>query len=387
MGLPWGVFATMAPAYASEICPTVLRGYLANYVCFCWAAGLLLASGVQKAFSENTTEWAYKIPFAIQWVWPVPLLFIIWFAPESPWILLRQGKRDGAEKSLRRLVSKNAVVDFNATLAMIQHTIDLEVETEAGTPYLDCFKGTNLRRTEITCLTRVCQIIDGTVLTGTPTYFFIQAGLSPSISFSMSVGALGLSCIGVCLSWILIYYFGRRSLYLLSISCSLVGLLGVGTGAAVSDSATSSFVQAAIVLIMALVRFATIGPVCYAIIAEVSAVQVRSKTLSLARISYYLVQLVCNTINPYMINPKEGNWKGKAVFFWAGTCGVMFVWAYFRLPETKVTKESIKHLVITYIQSRAVPSRKLIYSSMPGFLLDNLRTPEWMPTAEIRRQF
>lgn len=34
-GLPWGVFATLAPAYASEICPTVLRGYLANFVCLC----------------------------------------------------------------------------------------------------------------------------------------------------------------------------------------------------------------------------------------------------------------------------------------------------------------------------------------------------------------
>ncbi|RSL97534.1 hypothetical protein CEP52_010876, partial [Fusarium oligoseptatum] len=26
-GIPWGVFATMAPAYASEVCPMVLRGY------------------------------------------------------------------------------------------------------------------------------------------------------------------------------------------------------------------------------------------------------------------------------------------------------------------------------------------------------------------------
>jgi hypothetical protein len=29
--IPWGVFATMAPAYASEVCPTALRGYLTVY--------------------------------------------------------------------------------------------------------------------------------------------------------------------------------------------------------------------------------------------------------------------------------------------------------------------------------------------------------------------
>jgi Sugar (and other) transporter. len=31
-GLSWGVFATIGPAYASEVCPTVLRGYLTIYV-------------------------------------------------------------------------------------------------------------------------------------------------------------------------------------------------------------------------------------------------------------------------------------------------------------------------------------------------------------------
>jgi SP family general alpha glucoside:H+ symporter-like MFS transporter len=36
-GIPWGVFATMAPAYASEVCPLALRGYLTVYVNLCWA--------------------------------------------------------------------------------------------------------------------------------------------------------------------------------------------------------------------------------------------------------------------------------------------------------------------------------------------------------------
>lgn len=117
---------------------------------------------------------------------------------------------------------------------------------------------------------------------------------------------------------------------------SLLGLMAVGIAAAISDSQASSYAQAGIVLVNALIRFSTIGPVCYAIISEISAVTLRSKTLSLARTSYYLVQLVCNTINPYMINPTEGNWKGKAAFFWAGTCGFMLVWAFSRLPETKV---------------------------------------------------
>jgi len=35
-----------------------------------------------------------------------------------------------------------------------------------------------------------------------------------------------------------------------------------------------------------------------------------------------------------MINPQAWNPKGYTGFIWGGTCFGMFVWAYFRLPET-----------------------------------------------------
>ena len=31
-GIPWGIFHTTGPAYASEVCPTVLRGYLTTFI-------------------------------------------------------------------------------------------------------------------------------------------------------------------------------------------------------------------------------------------------------------------------------------------------------------------------------------------------------------------
>ncbi len=67
-GLCWGVFATLAPAYASEVSPTNLRGYLTTYVNLCWAIGQLLAAGVLTACLGIDNEWGYRIPFAVQWV-------------------------------------------------------------------------------------------------------------------------------------------------------------------------------------------------------------------------------------------------------------------------------------------------------------------------------
>ncbi len=38
-GLPWGMFSTLAAAYASEVCPIALRGYLTTFVNLCWVMG------------------------------------------------------------------------------------------------------------------------------------------------------------------------------------------------------------------------------------------------------------------------------------------------------------------------------------------------------------
>jgi SP family general alpha glucoside:H+ symporter-like MFS transporter len=38
-GIPWGVFQTLTTAYAAEVCPVHLRGYLTTYVNLCWVSG------------------------------------------------------------------------------------------------------------------------------------------------------------------------------------------------------------------------------------------------------------------------------------------------------------------------------------------------------------
>lgn len=314
-GLPWGVFATMAPAYASEICPIKLRGYLANYVCLCWALGQLMAAGVLSGVSDVTTQWAYRIPFAVQWVWPVPLFIALWFAPESPYWLARVGRPEEALQVPKRLTSKNYPLDHRETLAMIQHTNNIEAETGVGTSYLDCFKGVNLRRTEIVCLVFVAQNTTGVAIGGTPTYFFVQAGIDPSESFKFATGALGMASAGVIVSWYLISRFGRRTMYVWSCAALSVLLLIVGIIATISESPNASFAQAGMVLAWEIIFYASIGPVCYAIIAEVPSVNLRSKSICLARVAYYLSQIFNMSAFPYMINPTEANWKGKVGYF------------------------------------------------------------------------
>lgn len=141
--------------------------------------GQLLANGVIAGTSQLSNHWAYSAPFAIQWLWPLIIFCGLPFAPESPWWLVRKGKIDEAENSLRRLASEQ--VDVKPTLAMIIETDTLEHEMETGTTYRDCFRKINLRRTEISIGVYTIQVLSGIYLVGYATYFFQRKFTSSSV--------------------------------------------------------------------------------------------------------------------------------------------------------------------------------------------------------------
>lgn len=162
-GLPWGVFVTSAPAYASEVLPMSLRVYFTSWTNMCFIIGQLIAAGVLAGLVDRPDQWAYRIPFALQWLWPAFLIPILSFAPESPWHLVRVGNLEGAKKSLQRLQSPEVTskISIETSLAEIVHTNNTEIELSAGTSYMDCFKGTERRRTEIACLAFAGQVLSG----------------------------------------------------------------------------------------------------------------------------------------------------------------------------------------------------------------------------------
>lgn len=337
MGLPLGVFQTITVAYASEVCPVVLRCYLTTYVNLCWVMGQLIASGVLKGFVARTDQWSYRIPFAIQWIWPVPILIGVLLAPESPWWLVRRGGNEEAVQVLKRLTG-TADPTFNPgeTVAMMVHTNELEKEIAAGTSYLDCFKGVDLRRTEIVCMTWAAQNLCGAGLMAYSTYFYQQAGLATSNSFNMSLGQYGLGFLGTLLSWVLMTFFGRRTLYVGGLAILNMLLFTIGfISLAGEDNTAASWATGSMLLVYTFFYDSTVGPVCYSLVSELSSTRLRSKTIVLSRNLYNLLSIVNGVIIPYMLNPEAWHWRGKAGFFWGSLCFLCVVWSYFRLPEPK----------------------------------------------------
>lgn len=71
-----------------------------------------------------------------------------------------------------RLTSRNQPgFDIDEALAMIEHTNELEEELKEGIRFHDCFKGTDLRRTEIVVGIWLVQTLGGQNLRGYFAYF------------------------------------------------------------------------------------------------------------------------------------------------------------------------------------------------------------------------
>lgn len=303
----------------------------------CFIIGQLISGGVLKGLVGNTTQWGYRIPFALQWFWPCLLTPLIFFAPESPWYLVRQNRLDEAEKSIRRLQSsKDGVIDPKDTLATIVYTNNLEEQLSVGTTYLDCFRGFELRRTEIACTVFAGQLLCGLCFAYASTYFFEQVGLNSSEAYSLGVGANGLAFFGCLCNWfILMPNFGRRTVYVwgmftMAILLILIGILNVWT-----EKSGVAWTQAVLTLVWTFVFQLSAGQLGWALPAEVGSTRLRQKTVCLARNAYYLAAVSFGTLENYFMNPQAWNLKGYTGFVWGAFAVLIFIWAYFRLPETK----------------------------------------------------
>lgn len=339
LGINWGSYQTITVTYAAEVAPATLRVYLTTYVNMCWVFGQLISSGVLKGVSGLEGANSYRIPFAIQWIWPIPLFIGVYLAPESPWFLVKRGRNKEAKQSIKRLLSENPHLpdrDLVAGAMLTKIQLALKEESLHTTGNIaDCFKGADFRRTRIAALTWLFQSITGSSLQGFSTYFYIQAGLSESHSFTMSIVQYVLGIIGTLSSWVATQKFGRRDLYLAGLFTQALLLIIVGGLGCATQSSGIGWAIGSMLLIFTFVYDASVGPICYCIVAEIPSARLRAKTVMLARNLYNIANLIVGILMPYMLNPEAWNWKAKSAFLFCGFAIIGTTWVFFELPETK----------------------------------------------------
>ncbi|KAL2205182.1 hypothetical protein CC79DRAFT_1371000 [Sarocladium strictum] len=174
-GVCYGFYFVIVPTYSTEVVPHHLRNITVAFTNMCLIAGQLLGQGVTSA---------------------------------------TQGRLELAETSLRRLAISKDPEELSNVIAMMEKTNRLWREYCETTSYLDCFKGTNLRRTEIATVPFTIQIISCNIFLASSTFFLSLAGLASSEAFYMGLGSYALAFCGNLACYPLMNFVGRRKVFL-----------------------------------------------------------------------------------------------------------------------------------------------------------------------------
>lgn len=334
-GVVLGAYPVIAPTYISEVTPVVFRGMGAAFINLSFVIGQFVASGILAGTQNRTDRWSYDIPFLCQFIFPIIILVLLPFCPESPWHLVRKGKIAEAEHALKRLMHPS--MDSAAALAHIQLTTEHEMEVHDTATFADCFKGTDLRRTVISIMVYAIQPLVGNFLViGYAVYFFTLAGLQTAQAFNLGVGLLAVGFVGTCLSWPLIANMGRRTIYnyglvILTIIVFLIAILDVVP----NYSLSTTWGQSSLMVVYNFFYDLTIGPLCFVIISETSSAKLRGKTIAISTTVNALINVACAVGIPYALNQNQGNMRGKLAFVFFGLTIPCLVWCFMALPETK----------------------------------------------------
>ncbi|CAO2655705.1 Nn.00g045080.m01.CDS01 [Neocucurbitaria sp. VM-36] len=351
-GIPWGIFIANAPAYCSEITPIQLRAPATQMLQMFWAIGAIIVNGVAYHYNAKLDSSAYRIPIALQWMFPTPLAILLFMAPESPWWLVRKGRLQEAEHAIGRL-GRRSKLNLSEAVAMMRRTIELEKSVKEPN-HLELFRGTDLYRTLIVCGVYAAQNLTGNLIANQAVYFFEQAGMSTNTAFALGLITSALQWIFVMLSWILTSYLGRRTIYVWGSLINVGFLIALGIAGSVGASNAASLAMASLGLIVSVLFTLGPAPASWVIIGETSAIRLRPLTTGIGRASYYIVNIPCIFLSSYMLNPTEANLGGRCGYVWGATGFVCFVLAYFYLPEMK--GRSYREIDILF--TRKVPARQ-----------------------------
>ncbi|KPI39381.1 General alpha-glucoside permease [Cyphellophora attinorum] len=334
-GYAVGLLLAGTQTYVSEIAPLPMRGLALSTNTVMLNLGLLI--GISATFSRVSImdQSAFRVVFAAAWAFPALLAAGLAFMPESPYWLVMKDKHDAALVSLRRLSRKGENLD--ARLAEIQATVEAERRMRIAfknSGLVEIFKGTNLRRT---CIILICMYmpqIVGAVLSANAPYFLSQTGLPSHTVLMLVQVAVSVGLVSALINIVLMMRFRHRPLMFLGVSICVVMYLIMGIASALPRS------SATLTVIGVATAFTSIsyGPAVgasMAVAGEVSAANVRAKSLGVGQAFSSFASVVWTIVLPYLFNQDEANLGGKIGWIFFGMAVVYFGLMYFFVPGTK----------------------------------------------------
>lgn len=294
---------------------------------------------------------AFRVIFAGAWAFPAGLLLGLPFVPESPYWLVMKSKHDKARQSLIRL--SPAGEDVETRLVSIQHTVEMErrQQAEAGS-LIECFKGTNLRRTLITLICFYISFTVGSVLSANSPYFLNQSGLPSATVLMITQVGVSMGVLSSLVNIFLMMKCNHRILIFGGVGICTLAYLAMGIAGAMPRTTKTMLVVGIALQFTTLSYGPAVGP-AMAVAGEVSATRLRAKTLALGNGFQGVAGTFWQAVLPYLYNQDQADLGGNLGWIFFGMAVIHILLLFFFVPGTK--GRTFEELDIMF--ERKVPAR------------------------------
>ncbi|KIL94307.1 hypothetical protein FAVG1_02870 [Fusarium avenaceum] len=182
VGFGVGSAAMIIPLYIGELAPAKYRGRMIAFDNLSVTLGQLVSYGLGAAFTDVPHGWRYMI--AIGGIPPIILAFLLPGCPESPRQLIAHGKRDEAEKCLRRVYPAATEEQLKSKLDHLVWTIEVESSVVAGKSLWWQFKQLHCVPSNLRALVTACTVMAISQLGGFNTLMYYSATLFSLVGFN-----------------------------------------------------------------------------------------------------------------------------------------------------------------------------------------------------------
>jgi sugar porter (SP) family MFS transporter len=320
-GVAIGIASMLAPLYIAEVAPAAIRGRLVSMNQLAIVLGILVSYLAGWGFSSLGNE-SWRWMFAVAALPSVLFLGALFFVPESPRWLVKEGRQAEAEVVLAR------VGEPAARIAEIERTI----AEESGS--LRQLLEPGLRRPLVIGVTlAILQQVTGinTVLYYGSIIFTEQAGETSTSAALWANVMIGLTnLVFTVFALFTIDKLGRKPLLITAAAGMGVSLAALGSAFA-GGAGSPTVVLTMILAYVACFSFG-MGPGVWVVISELFPTRIRGRAMSVATVALWLA---CLLITLTFLSLVKALTAGGAFAVYAAMCAftVWFVWKF--TPETK----------------------------------------------------
>ncbi|HEY4458738.1 MAG TPA: sugar porter family MFS transporter [Pseudonocardiaceae bacterium] len=320
MGLAVGALSMTVPIYLSEIAPARVRGALSGLNQLMISSGILIAYLINLGLSDGG-EW--RVAFGLALVPAVALVIGVYFQPESPRWLIRQGREDDARAVLARITD-----DVDGEVARIRAAAQSGVSALLGDRRV---RRVLLIGVGVAFLQQIIGI--NTIIYYAPT-ILTALGFGKSAALLANAGLGALTVVVTVIMLMTVDRIGRRRPLIFGAIAMAIAMAALGTVFSVVGLKGGGLAGWLAIACLALFKISfsmSWGGMAWILLGEVFPLNVRGPAMSLATFANWAGNLFVGLFFPVLL----GVGTGLVFYIFAGVGVICCVFAIRFVPETR----------------------------------------------------